>query len=165
MFLTLRRFLFNPLGDILPSSCFAWRRFTLRLMGVRVAKSAKVNAGFRVYGSGFVEIGEEAWIGRNCHFYTIGKSKISIGARTEIAPECVFNSQSHRIGESDHRAGACIKHDITVGSGVWIGMRSVILCGKVGNGAVIGAGAVVLHDIRENTLAAGIPAVEKKTLE
>lgn len=164
MFLTLRRFLFNPLGDMFPSSCFAWRRFILRLMGVRVAKSSRVNAGFRVYGSGELLIEENVWIGRNCHFYTIGRARIKIGSNTEIAPECVFNSQSHHVGTAEHRAGECIHHDISVGSGVWIGTRSVILCEQIGNGAVIGAGAVVLSRVAENTLSAGIPAAEKKTL-
>lgn len=164
MFLTLRRFLFAALSDLLPSSCFAWRRFVLRLMGVSVHKTAKVNAGVKVYGSGNLVIGENVWLGRNCHFYTIGQATISIGAKTEIGPECVFNSQSHKIGESEHRAGECVRHDIKIGSGVWVGTRAVILCNEIGDGAVIGAGAVVLSDVRANTLSAGCPAVEKKEL-
>ena len=78
MFITIRRFLFNPLVDFLPSSCFAYRRFIMRLMGVKVSKAARVNAGFRIYGSGKLIIKENVWIGRNCHFYTIGNSKITI---------------------------------------------------------------------------------------
>lgn len=156
------RFVCNGLGDIVPSSCFWWRRFVLRLMGVRVDSTAKVCAGFRVYGSGSVEIGANVWIGRNCRFYTIGSETISISERSEIGPECVFNCQSHAVGSADHRAGPCTMHGIAVGTGVWIGTRATVLCSRIGSGAVIGAGAVVLHDVAENVLAAGIPAAEKK---
>ncbi|MBO4319352.1 MAG: acyltransferase [Treponema sp.] len=162
MLLTFRRFMFNRLGDFLPSSCFAWRRFVLRLMGVRVKKTARVNAGFRIYGSGAMQIEDEAWIGRNCHFYTIGNTSIEIGAKTEIGPECSFNCQSHQMGTNEHRAGDCELHSINVGSGVWMGMRCTVLCGKIGAGSVIGAGAVVIENVPSNVLATGVPAKEKK---
>jgi acetyltransferase-like isoleucine patch superfamily enzyme len=35
----------------------------------------------------------------------------------------------------------------------------------IGEGATIAAGAVVLHDVEERTLVAGIPAVAKKSLQ
>ena len=162
MLITLRRFLFNPLIDLLPSSCFGWRRLILRLMGVVVAKSARVNAGFRIYGSGCIYIEENVWIGRNCHFYTIGSSKITLGKSSEIGPECSFNCQTHKIGTSEDRAGECIIHDISVGEGCWLGMRCTVLCEKIGRGCVIGAGAVVLNNVEENTLAAGFPATKRK---
>ena len=50
---------------------------------------------------------------------------------------------------------------ITIGNSVWIGAHATI-CGGVtiGDHAVIGAGAVVLHDVPENTIVAGVPAKE-----
>lgn len=164
MFITIRRFLFNPLVDFLPSSCFSYRRFILRLMGVKVSKAAKVNAGFRIYGSGRLSIEENVWIGRNCHFYTIGNSIIKIEKNCEIGPECAFNCQSHENGTAEDRAGKCIIHDISVGSGSWLGMRVTVLCNKIGSGCIIGAGALVLKDTKENTLCAGVPAREEKVL-
>ena len=35
---------------------------------------------------------------------------------------------------------------------------------KIGNGCVIASGSVVIHDIPDNTLVAGVPATEKRTL-
>ena len=47
----------------------------------------------------------------------------------------------------------------TIGNDVWIASRCVILQGvKIGDGAVIGAGAVVTKDVPENTIVMGVPA-------
>jgi len=47
----------------------------------------------------------------------------------------------------------------TIGRDVWIGARCVILQGvTIGDGAVIGAGAVVTKDVPENTIVLGSPA-------
>jgi len=46
-----------------------------------------------------------------------------------------------------------------IGNDVWIGSNSVIMGGvKIGNGAVIGAGAVVTKDVPDYAIAAGVPA-------
>lgn len=164
MFVSLKRFVFNNMIDLLPSTCFSYRRFILALMHVRTAKSAKVNAGFRVYGTGDVVIGEDAWVGKNCTFYTMPDVCVFIGARCDIGPETTFNCQTHEMGSSEHRAGTCRFHDIRVGNGVWLGTRSVILCSSIGDGAVIGAGSVVLDDVPDNALCAGNPAEFKKIL-
>jgi maltose O-acetyltransferase len=42
---------------------------------------------------------------------------------------------------------------------VWIGAKAIILSGNnIGSGSVIGAGAIVTHDIQENTVNVGAPA-------
>lgn len=47
----------------------------------------------------------------------------------------------------------------TVGHDVWIGTNVVILPGvRIGNGAVIGAGAVVTSDVPDYAVCAGVPA-------
>ncbi|WP_323483050.1 CatB-related O-acetyltransferase [Polynucleobacter sp. MG-28-Ekke-A2] len=46
-----------------------------------------------------------------------------------------------------------------IGNDVWIGAHAIILRGvKIGNGAVIAAGAVVTRDIPENQIWGGVPA-------
>ena len=53
----------------------------------------------------------------------------------------------------DHRG------DIVVGNDVWIGYEAVILAGvTVGDGAVIGARAVVTRDVPPYTIVGGVPA-------
>ena len=55
------------------------------------------------------------------------------------------------------------KGDIVVGSDVWIGYEAVILSGvHIGDGAIIGARAVVTRDVSPYTVVGGVPAKEIK---
>jgi tetrahydrodipicolinate N-succinyltransferase len=48
---------------------------------------------------------------------------------------------------------------VRIGSDVWIGCRAIILPSvAVGDGAIIGAGAVVTHDVPPYAVVAGVPA-------
>ena len=164
MFISFKRFFFNKCLDLFPSSCFRYRRFILRMMNVKISSTAKVNSGFRIYGPGKINILDNVWIGQNVHIYTAGYNSVTIGQNCEIGPESVFNCQSHETGTSEHRAGKCVMHNIELGKGIWCGMRTTILCSKIGDGVVIGACSVVLNDVPENVMTAGCPACVKKEL-
>ena len=63
------------------------------------------------------------------------------------------------------------KGDIVIGNDVWIGYEAVILSGvTVGDGAIIGARAVVTKDVPPYAIVGGIPAryirrrVDEKTV-
>ncbi|MBW7571904.1 CatB-related O-acetyltransferase [Caproiciproducens faecalis] len=51
------------------------------------------------------------------------------------------------------------KGDIVIGSDVWVGYEAVILPGvTIGDGAIIGARAVVTKDVQPYTIVGGVPA-------
>ena len=53
------------------------------------------------------------------------------------------------------------KGDIVIGNDVWIGYEAVILSGvSIGDGAIIGARAVVTRDVPPYTIVGGTPAKE-----
>jgi acetyltransferase-like isoleucine patch superfamily enzyme len=86
---------------------------------------------------------------------------ISIGKGVVISENVTFrDSDDHSIVLSQHPKTM----PIIVGDHVWIGMNVTILKGvKIGNGAIIAAGAVVTKDVPENTLVGGVPARVIKT--
>lgn len=48
---------------------------------------------------------------------------------------------------------------VVIGNDVWIGTRSMIMADlKIGNGAIIAAGAIVTHDVEPYSIVGGIPA-------
>ena len=51
------------------------------------------------------------------------------------------------------------KGDIVIGNDVWIGYEAVVMAGvTIGNGAIIGARAVVTKDVPPYTIVGGVPA-------
>ena len=88
-------------------------------------------------------------------------SPITIGDMCFIAPGVILPCAGHPIVAEQRDQGIETSKPITIGNSVWIGAHATI-CGGVtiGNHAVIGAGAVVLHDVPENTIVAGVPAKE-----
>jgi hypothetical protein len=66
------------------------------------------------------------------------------------------------IRDSDNHAingNAKMTAPIVIGDHVWVGLNATILKGvRIGNGAVVAAGAVVTADVPENALVGGVPA-------
>lgn len=64
-----------------------------------------------------------------------------------------------RVGKKNVADSWDNKGDIVVGNDVWIGYEAVILSGvTIGDGAVIGARAVVTKDVPPYTIVGGVPA-------
>ena len=76
-----------------------------------------------------------------------------------IASGVILTCAGHPVVAEQRSQGIETSKPITIGNSVWIGANATI-CGGVtiGDHAVIGAGAVVLHDIPENTNVVGVPA-------
>jgi maltose O-acetyltransferase len=133
-------------------------------MAIEVSETSKVNIGCRFYGEGNVVIGSGTWIGPNCSFYTGGGKGIYIGNNCDIAPDVSFICGSHIISDQNRRAGEGFAMDVVVGDGTWIGALSGIFAVSVGKGAVIGAASVVIHNVDDNSLNAGVPAKKIRDL-
>ncbi len=96
---------------------------------------------------------------------------IKIGERTSIQDNCVVHVDSDKpteIGDDVTIGHGAIIHGCKIGNTALIGMGATILDGAViGEGAIIAANALVLENriIPPNTLAAGIPAKEKRKFD
>lgn len=106
-----------------------------------------------------VTIGYNVFINRGVSI--VARGEIFIGDNTLIGPGVIINSGMHNyeddsvlIRDQGHRI-----QSITIGKDVWIGANSVIMPGvDIGDGSVIGAGAIVTKSIPPYSVAVGVPA-------
>ena len=82
--------------------------------------------------------------------------RIDIGDDVSIGPEAALLTLGH---DPDARDFATRGGAIIIGPRAWIGYRAIVLPNvTIGEGAVVGAGAVVTKDVEPFTVVAGSPA-------
>ena len=100
-------------------------------------------------------LGEHSGIGAFC---VIANTTI-IGNNVMMARECIINPNNHKIDditEPMNRQGFEPVKPVVIEDDVWIGSRAIILPGvHIGHGSVIGAGAVVTHDVPAFAIVGG----------
>lgn len=112
------------------------------------------------------------------YHYPVNGDKLRIGSFCSIAcgAKFLFTGANHALGSlstypfpiffeewgldvKNIRQAWDNKGDIVIGNDVWIGYEAVILSGvTIGDGAVIGARAVVTKDVPPYTIVGGVPA-------
>lgn len=137
------------------------------ILNSNINKKAKVYSGSLVYSS---SLDRYSYIGYDCNiinceigsFCSIADGVIIGGARHPMewvsTSPVFYNAKGGtglHLGSLDIPKG---KRSY-IGNDVWIGQRAIIMQGiKVGNGAVIGAGAVVTKDVPPYAVVVGVPA-------
>ena len=123
-----------------------------------------------IYHGSFFELGPRAHVSIGNFCTVVGaiiraECEVSIGDYVFIAHEVVISDCEQATRASVQRSagrlppGHCEPRPVHIGSDVWIGMRAVILAGvTIGDGAIIGAGAVVSEDVAAHCMASGNPA-------
>jgi acetyltransferase-like isoleucine patch superfamily enzyme/ketosteroid isomerase-like protein len=103
-----------------------------------------------------ITVGRAVFIGYECAF--TGHGAINIADQVMIAHKVNLVTAGHPV-EPDKRRTHITAEPITIDTNVWIGTAATILPGvRIGADAVVGAGAVVTHDVPPATLVAGVPA-------
>lgn len=112
------------------------------------------------------------------YHYPINHEKLVIGKFCSIAcsAKFIFNCANHTLSslssytfplffeewgleKKDVARAWDNKENITLGNDVWVGFEAVILSGvTIGDGAIIGARAVVTKDVEPYTIVGGVPA-------
>ena len=101
-----------------------------------------------------LHIGKHVFINSGCSFQDQGG--IYIGDNTLIGHQVVFATINH--DEDPYKRASMFFKPIHIGKNVWIGAHATILPGvNIGDGAIIGAGAVVTKDVEPYTVVAGVP--------
>ena len=109
-----------------------------------------------------IHIGRNVFINAGCTMQDQGGVHIDDGAL--IGHHATLVTLNHDL-DPDKR-GDLHPAPIHIGKRAWLGANVTVLAGvTIGDGAVIAAGAVVTKDVPANTVAAGIPAKNIKTIE
>lgn len=113
----------------------------------------------RIGHRGGVIIGEDVEIGTHCAIAqgTIEPTRLDDHVKID---DCVFVAHNVEVGEATFLiAGAEISGSVKIGKRAWVAPEATILNKvTIGDDALVGIGAVVISDVAENTIVAGVPA-------
>lgn len=144
------------------------KKFLKKVITYFCTKIVKKNAksygdGLRV--NGLSTVTDLTKLGKNVNFNGMkitGRGNVEIGDNFHSGSGCLIMTSFHNYDN-----GKCIPYDNTninkdviISDNVWLGSRVIVLGGvKIGEGAVIQAGSVVVSDIPKYSIAGGHPAV------
>lgn len=115
------------------------------------------------HGTGII-LGENVFMNYDCIMLDGGY--IRIGKHTLIGPHCQFYTPQHPMDYVERREEKETAYPITIGEDCWLGGNVVVCPGvTIGNRCIIAAGSVVTKDIPDDSLAAGVPAIVKRSLK
>ena len=134
----------------------------------RISRKAKVYGWVQVSNS---TMGDYSYVGRNSRIICadIGKfcsiaggSVIGMGTHTldKISTSPIFTEAKNATTHSWTAMSTVNPYKrVKIGSDVWIGQRAMVMGGiTIGDGAVIGAGAIVTKNVPPYAVVAGVPA-------
>lgn len=126
---------------------------------IAMGRSVRFMRDFTGSWLGQVQIGDGVFFNRNC--YMAAYSRVVIGDYTIFGEGVSIHDENHITGTDDTpiEQRGYSSRPIVIGKNVWVGAKATILGGvNIGDNAVIGAHAVVTHDVPANCIAVGIPA-------
>lgn len=131
-----------------------WRRITYGLKFISrtclVCKRCQISKD--------LQAGDYSYIGPGCIIYP----KVKIGKYVMLANEVQIIGSDHNFKNPylpSYFSGRLEAHETIIGDDCWLGARCTIMRGvKIGNGAIVAAGAIVTKDVPPYTIVGGVPA-------
>lgn len=158
----LLNILFWALPDDELSAVF--RAAVLRLVKIKVGEGAMVRQGVRITGHK-LSLGVLSSVGA-CSHLDCRDDQIIISNHAILSPRVTIVTANHELNGELGRLGKIKPAPVFIDEGAWLCCGCIILPGvTVGARSVVAAGAVVTHDVPENTMVAGVPAKVVKHLD
>lgn len=118
---------------------------------ITIGSWSYIGEGSRVWSSCNVKIGDRVMISHNVNIFDSLTHPVSAEMRHEHFRQIATTGhpKSIQLGEMP----------VYIGNDAWIAAGAILLRGvRIGDGAIVGAGAVVTHDVAPWTIVAGNPA-------
>ncbi|SUW63084.1 Maltose O-acetyltransferase [Buttiauxella agrestis] len=109
--------------------------------------------------SPLLKIGSNVYIGRYCHLVSV--SELIIENDALIADKVYISDNVHEytnINKAIAKQPVALKREVRIGQGCWIGENVSIIGANVGKNSVVAANSVVVKDVPDYTVVAGVPA-------
>lgn len=146
------------MGLLPETRLFAFKRMLLRLAGVSVAPKVRICSSARFQINGALVVGQDTWIGHEV-LVVGGDADVTIGAQVDIGPRVTIVTGTHAIAREGRVAGEGRSAPVHLGDGCWVGAGALILGGvRVGERAIVAAGAMVNRDVPPGAVVGGVPA-------
>lgn len=152
----------RPCFQFSPRIFFKWRVFILRLFGAKIGCSVHIYPSAVIYMPWNLKIGDFSAIGEDALIYNLGK--VSLGNKVTVSHRAHLCAGTHDYTDS---ALPLLKLPISLDDNVWICSQAFVGPGvTIGEGAVVGAAAVVTKDVEPWLVCAGNPAkaIKKRIL-
>jgi maltose O-acetyltransferase len=121
-----------------------------------IGERCEIEPPFRCdYGS-LITLGNNFYANFGC--VILDCNRVTIGRDVKFGPGVHVYAATHPADPVIRASGRELAFPVTIGDGVWVGGRSIILPGvTIGEGTTIGAGSVVAKSIPPQVVAAGVP--------
>lgn len=137
-----------------PRPFYAPRRAILRCFGAKVGRKVNMANTANIYFPWNLEIGDWASIGDQAIIYNLGK--VAVGEKATVSQGAHLCAGTHDFTDP---STPLLTPPIRIGSEAWVCADAFVAPGvEVGEGAVVGARAVVVKDVEPWTVVAGNPA-------
>ena len=140
-----------------------WLRLVRRPLATAIARALAVKCGKNLLVNGNSTFRGKVYFGDNCNFNgmtVIGNGEVHFGNYFHSGTECMIVTENHNYeGERIPYDTTYVQKKVEIGDCVWFGNRVMVVGNvKIGNGAIIAAGSVVVKDVPDCAIVGGNPA-------
>jgi maltose O-acetyltransferase len=147
--------IFNFIFNVIP---YPFRNMYLGLFRIKVPLSSSIHRGVKFFHIGNIECGKNTVINFGC--YLDNRRKIVIGKNVGIAHDTKIYTLGHDLDDPEFKTKG---KGVSIKDNVFIFSNALIMPGvTIGEGAVVLAGSVVVHDVESHSIVGGNPAKKIK---
>lgn len=141
-----------------PFFCYGWRRFLLRCFGAKIDKTATIGRLARIESPWNLTMGARSMICN--HTWIMCYAPVKIGDQALIGEYVRILTGSHITNSKSYKG---ISAGVEIGPNAWIASCAILSSGgyktlRIGEGAIVGVGSVVLRNVKPMTVVMGNPA-------